>query len=116
MKTIDWMYHRKNCTTCQKSDNFFAVNKVQVKNVVDCKKEIMHFDDALKLLAGVDKLYATKGVKVFEVDMKTEKPTKARLEELLIGPSGKLRAPTIKNGKTLVVGFNEGMYKSALFD
>ena len=116
MKTIDWMYHRKNCNTCQKSDTYFAENKVQVKNIVDCKKEIMVLDDALKLLAGVEKLYATKGVKVIEVDLKATTPTKRQLSELLIGPSGKLRAPTVKNGKTMVVGFNEGMYKAAFFD
>lgn len=116
MKNIDWMYHRKNCTTCQKSDNFFAVNKLEVQNIVDCKKQIMQLDDAMKLLTGVEKLYATKGVKVVEVDLKNTKPTKTQLSELLIGPSGKLRAPTVKNGKTMVVGFNEGMYKTVFMD
>jgi arsenate reductase-like glutaredoxin family protein len=116
MKTLDWMYHRKNCTTCTKSDTFFAANKVQIQNVVDCKKEVLQIDDAMKLLKGVDKLYATKGVKVVEVDLKKANPTKEQLAELLIGPSGKLRAPTVKHGKTVVVGFNEGMYKSAFFD
>jgi arsenate reductase-like glutaredoxin family protein len=116
MKTLDWMYHRKNCNTCAKSDNFFAENKVQVQNIVDCKKQIMQLDDALKLLKGVEKLYATKGVKVVEVDLKGANPTKEQLAELLIGPSGKLRAPTVKHGKTMVVGFNEGMYKSAFLN
>ncbi len=116
MKTIDWMYHRKNCTTCQKSDSFFAANKLSVEKIVDCKKEIMALDEAMKLIAGVEKLYATKGVKVVEVDLKSAKPTRAQLSELLIGPSGKLRAPTVKHGKTMVVGFNEGVYKSVFCD
>jgi arsenate reductase-like glutaredoxin family protein len=116
MKTLDWMYHRKNCTTCTKSDTFFAANKVQIQDIVDCKKEVLQLDDAMKLLKGVDKLYATRGVKVIEVDLKKANPTKEQLAELIIGPSGKLRAPTVKHGKTLVVGFNEGMYTSAFFD
>jgi arsenate reductase-like glutaredoxin family protein len=116
MKTLDWMYHRKNCNTCTKADNFLAENKVQVQHIVDCKKEIMELDDAMKLLKGAEKLYATKGQKVVEVDLKGSNPTKDQLAELVIGPSGKLRAPTVKHGKTVAVGFNEGMYKSAFLD
>jgi arsenate reductase-like glutaredoxin family protein len=30
----------------------------------------------------------------------------------LLGPTGNLRAPTIKKGKTLFVGFNEEAYQA----
>ena len=30
--------------------------------------------------------------------------------KLMLGPTGNLRAPTLRLGKTLVVGFNEEMY------
>jgi len=30
----------------------------------------------------------------------------------MLGPSGNLRAPTIRRGKTLLVGFNEDLYGS----
>ena len=33
---------------------------------------------------------------------------------LVIGPTGNLRAPTARIGKTLVVGFNEEMYRELL--
>ena len=32
--------------------------------------------------------------------------------KLVLGPTGNLRAPTLRLGKKLVVGFNEEMYKS----
>jgi hypothetical protein len=42
--------------------------------------------------------------------MKKDKPDAETLAKLLVGPSGNLRAPTPRVGKTLVVGFNEEMY------
>ena len=43
--------------------------------------------------------------------MKRDKPDKATLLKLLLGPSGNLRAPTLRKGKTLVVGFDEETYQ-----
>ena len=43
--------------------------------------------------------------------MQKDKPTDERLAELLLGPTGNLRAPTLRIGKTLVVGFEEATYK-----
>lgn len=42
--------------------------------------------------------------------MKMDKPDADTLKKLLVGPTGNLRAPTLRLGKTLVVGFNEQMY------
>jgi arsenate reductase-like glutaredoxin family protein len=113
MSKIDWMYHRKNCKTCQKTDAYVEDRGVAVKEIVDCKKEPMSFAQAKKLLGGASKLYATKGTKTFEVDLKTESDDQL-LESLLIGPSGNLRAPTIKTGDVVVVGFDEELYNKAL--
>ena len=66
------------------------------------------------MLDGVDELYATKGKKVIHVDLKREKPDRATLEGLLIGPSGNLRAPTLRRGRTLLVGFDEATYGRVL--
>jgi hypothetical protein len=41
----------------------------------------------------------------------------APMEEVLavsLGPTGNLRAPTFRKGKTLVVGFEESAYKEVL--
>ena len=32
----------------------------------------------------------------------------------MLGPTGNLRAPTLRAGKTLIVGFNEDAYSSVL--
>jgi hypothetical protein len=66
------------------------------------------------VLEGVDELYATKGKKVIHVDLRRYKPDRATLESLLIGPSGNLRAPTLRRGRTLLVGFDEATYARVL--
>ena len=41
-------------------------------------------------------------------------PDDETLVGYLLGPSGNLRAPTIRKGKTLFVGFSEDAYKGLL--
>ena len=53
-----------------------------------------------------------KGKKVDEFDPRG-KPTKALLDAML-GPTGNLRAPTLKIGKTVLVGFNEEVFAEVL--
>jgi len=65
----------------------------------------------LELLKGVNELYAAKGKKVVHVNLKKDSPTEAELMKLVLGPTGNLRAPTIRKGKTLMVGFNEETYE-----
>ncbi len=63
---------------------------------------------------GVDEIYVAKGKKVVHLNLKRDKPERDTLKKLLLGPTGNLRAPTIRVGKTLIVGFNPEMYESVL--
>jgi arsenate reductase-like glutaredoxin family protein len=62
----------------------------------------------------IEHLYVAKGKKVIHLDLEKEKPATSELLSLLLGPSGNLRAPTMRKGKTVVVGFEESMYKGVL--
>ncbi len=66
--------------------------------------------DALKLAAQVDEIHAAKGKKVKHIDLRREKPKTEELAALLLGPTGNLRAPTLRVGRTLIVGFDEETY------
>lgn len=59
----------------------------------------------------VNAIYAAKGKKVVHLNMKRDKPDAATLSKLLLGPTGNLRAPTLRKGKTLIVGFDEETYQ-----
>ena len=58
----------------------------------------------------MSKLRVAKGKKVTSVDLKKTDLDDDGLAALLLGPTGNLRAPTLRKGKTLVVGFNADLY------
>ena len=66
------------------------------------------------MLAGVDTLYVVRGKRVLEVDLTKDKPGRAARLGLLLGPTGNLRAPTMRKGRTLLVGFDEATYRQVL--
>lgn len=114
MSVVDWSYHRKNCNSCSKATTFFTDNKVAVKTLVDARSTPLVENDALRLVAGARDLYVTRGTKVIHFDLKNDHPDDASLLELLIGRSGKLRAPSIKVGTTVIVGFDQATYENVL--
>ena len=57
------------------------------------------------------KVIVAKGKKLDE--FKGGSAAKATVDAML-GPTGNLRAPTLRKGKTVLVGFNEEAYSKAL--
>jgi arsenate reductase-like glutaredoxin family protein len=81
---------------------------------VDARKTTLKEKEALALVQDVDEIYASKGKQVVHLDLKKDKPDKAALLGLLLGPTGNLRAPTLRQGRTLLVGFDETAYARVL--
>ncbi len=55
-----------------------------------------------------------KGKQTLVYDMKKAPPEREDLIKVVLGPTGNLRAPTLKKGKTALVGFNEESYEGHL--
>ena len=70
--------------------------------------------EAYELASRAKDLYVIKGKKIQHIDLSKEHPGKEALVNLMLGPTGNLRAPTILKGKTLIVGFNADTYESLL--
>ena len=68
----------------------------------------------MELAQSVNHIYAAKGKKVVHLDLKKDSPDDATLCKVLLGPTGNLRAPTLRKGKTLLVGFNQETYQKVL--
>jgi len=62
------------------------------------------------LVETANHLFVARGKKVVELNLKKDTHTETEILKLILGPTGNLRAPTLKCGKTLIVGFNEEMY------
>ena len=111
MAKIDWSYHRPGCKTCGKTQDFLSEAGIEPKETVDAKKNTLKETDALELVKSVNEIYSAKGKKIVHVNLKKEKPDDETLKKLLLGPTGNLRAPTLRTGKTLMVGFDQETYE-----
>jgi arsenate reductase-like glutaredoxin family protein len=99
--------------TCKKTQEFLAKTGTETRTVVNATKTHLALEEAKGLLEGVDEIISARGAKVEKLFMK-DKPDDSRLERALIGPTGRLRAPTARIGKRLLVGFNEATYRETL--
>jgi hypothetical protein len=66
--------------------------------------------DAAELAKQASLVIVAKGKKVSE--FKPAGKASKELVEAMLGPTGNLRAPTLRSGKTVVVGFNEDVFQA----
>jgi hypothetical protein len=67
--------------------------------------------EALKLAKSAHRVVTGRGKNPVTFDMVNDPPDDATLAAAILGPSGNLKAPTIRIGDTLLVGFNESAYR-----
>ena len=94
--------------SCKKAQKYFEQNKIELKSVVDAGKEKIGKDKAWELISELKTVYIGKGKKVISFE-----PDEASKEEILkasLGRSGNLRAPAVKTGRIMFVGFNDTIY------
>ena len=79
--------------------------------MVDANKNKQGKAEALALAKSASTIHVSRGKKTVTFDMKNDAPDDETLLAHLLGPTGNLRAPTIKKGKTLYVGFSADAYQ-----
>ncbi len=75
---------------------------------VDAKKEVITSEDVWSVLSAAETVYVASGKKTLEYTPSSSK--KDELVKKATGRTGNLRAPTVRRGKLLYVGFNQEMY------
>jgi len=68
--------------------------------------------DAAALARGASKVIVAKGKKVEGFSTAGKAPK--QVVDAMLGPTGNLRAPTLRVGKIVIVGFNEEAYADVL--
>lgn len=115
VKKIDWMYARKNCVSCKKAHCYIEDQKITpARELVDASKEKKGREQAIELARLADKVIVARGKKVVVLEMKKDPPDDDTLAGLILGPTGNLKAPTIRMGKTLLVGYSDTAYEEIL--
>lgn len=99
--------------SCTRSQGFLADHDIAIKEQVSAGKKL-GADTALELAAEASTIIVSKGKKVTVFDMKKDPPTDEELLKAMLGATGNLRSPTVKRGKTLLIGFNQENYEKAL--
>ena len=84
-------------------------SKIEIKDRTPASRKLQAAD-ARALLKPASKLIVAKGKKVDEFKL-SDKLSK-QVVDAMLGPTGNMRAPTLRVGKTLVVGFNDEAYQS----
>lgn len=99
--------------SCTKAQGFLADSDIKPKTT-DSATAKLGKADALALAKAASKVIVAKGKKLTTFDMKKDVPTDAALLKAMLGPTGNMRAPAIRRGKTLLIGFNEALYETTL--
>ena len=99
---------------CQKAQGFLERSKREVASLTDANKENRGRNEALALARSMAKVVTGRGKNVTVLDMKKDAPDDDTLASLILGPTGNLKAPTLRIGNTLVVGYSEEAYKQIL--
>ena len=86
-------------------------NKITAKEVVPASRKLDR-KDAAALAKQATLVVVAKGKKVSE--FRPGGKAGADVVDAMLGPTGNLRAPTIRRGKTVIVGFNEEVFEQHL--
>ncbi len=86
-------------------------NNVEIKEVVPASRKLGR-KEATQLVKKASLVIVAKGKKVQSFDR--EGTTLNKVVSTLLGPTGNLRAPTIRVGMTLLVGFEASSYAKVL--
>jgi arsenate reductase-like glutaredoxin family protein len=100
--------------SCKKAQEFLEKNDLTVGERTDATKERKGRDEALALAKSAERVVVARGKKVVTFDMANDPPDDDTLAAHLLGPTGNLKAPTLRLGGTLLVGFGEDAYRQAL--
>jgi len=111
MPKIEWFYCRGGWQSCNKTREFLAKFKIETPIIEDARKNILKESDAKKLIGSAKSLYLLRGKTSLHFNLEKEKPDKAVMEKMILGRTGNLRAPAIKYGQNLIIGFNENTYR-----
>lgn len=81
---------------------------MEIDEIVDARKNVIKADGAWEIFKEAETLHVGRGKKtqVFTPDAKS----KEEILKVSLGRTGNLRAPTLRIGKVLYVGYNDEMY------
>jgi hypothetical protein len=87
---------------------------IAIAETVNASKKLGRAD-ALGMARQAKRLIAAKGKKVTAVDVTANSPSDDELAALMLGPTGNMRAPTMRVGQTVLVGYHDQVFADELW-
>lgn len=87
----------------------FDAKNISITETVEARKQKIAGDDAWAILGKAKELLVGRGKKCITFDPAVD--DKEEILKVCLGRTGNLRAPTLKMGSRVVVGFNDDMYE-----
>ncbi len=85
---------------------------MKTDEIVDARKNVIQAEGAWELFQAADSLHVGRGKKT--VVFTPEEMTKDEILKVTLGRTGNLRAPTLRVGKKIYVGYNEEIYRELI--
>ena len=109
--SIDWYYHRVGCTACRKAQEFLAGFELDVRVRVDARRTRIGPSALSKVVDGARTVLVSNGRSVARYDVAPGSRERGEMYARMVGPTGNLRAPTLKRGDLVVVGYHADSLK-----
>ena len=90
--------------TCGRAREFLERHRIPIAEEVRAGKAPHGRKEALALARNVRRLVVAKGAKITALNLSDE-PSDKEILALVLGPTGNLRAPAMRVGDTLYIGF-----------
>ncbi len=100
--------------SCTKADALLARGGHTARETVNAKKTRIGPRDLERVLEGAKRVIASKGANVRTFDLAKIDLQDKEFLAAVIGPTGNLRAPTLRLGKTALIGFHQETWKEQL--
>jgi arsenate reductase-like glutaredoxin family protein len=104
--SIDWYYHRVGCTACRKAQQFLSDYELVVREKVDARRTRIGPSALSKVVDGAKTVLVSNGRNVARFDLKANGRAPSDMYARMVGPTGNLRAPTLRRGGLVVVGYH----------
>jgi len=115
MAKVDWYYHRSGCTSCKRVREFFEQADIEPGEVQSAGgKTRIGAEEAMGLARQASTVVVARGQKIVVFDMAKDSPADEELSAAILGRSGTLRAPAVRSGDTLLIGYNAELHPSYL--
>ena len=106
MIAIDWYYHRVGCTACKRAHDFLKGYELVVRERVDARRTRIGPSGFSDVVKGAKTVLVSNGRSVARFDLSSRTCDRGDMFARMVGPTGNLRAPTLKRNGLVVCGFH----------